>query len=904
MRRSTYGIVALTLVGLTVSYFLIPQRNELGLMLFKDKKFKEAYAIFQERWDEGDHSVEVAVPLSRLYLQYGNVEDAVALMEQFVSECPASVEGYRVLGKFYQYAQRPDGYLKTLEKLREIAPDVALLRQLSDIYNFHSQHAEQADVLMELLHLNEATSEDARKLTYLLAALDQFDTAAHQIVAYMDEHPDKADIELLELAASILLEARQRHGDKQYEALLQRFMKGHLAGKLDVVEATRIAGILLSKGEANLGLRVMDEFASINRLGGSSLVTLIELKLAAGREPEVYDQLLKQFQEGNLPEPLVNYLVNSLITRKESTTLVQVLSSYPIDVLADDTLVDLASRCIAEGDIAIAATIFDKMDPQTLESYPLLNSLLTVAIAPSDTRRATIDDLDIETLTEPEQLTFMETLIDGNEAALASYLIETKFSIVNLPIEMLEPVVEHQISTKAYSQAQRYLEQCAVACAGPTWDVLWGRVLLGLEETDQLLIWFSSERAPKVKVLAAIADHALEEKQPATGLAIARILSKRNQRAHRDVLARALVANRHYREALPLYRELQMESRRHRAPYIDALVSAATADPSFIDELRQELHIDMTGLMSDDQRRTIAYTLLTPCDDKRGAISLFKELAENKSPKSSDVQQLLYLWGPRPPDTARQWILGRAESETNDKDLLSWCWALLFIGADSEAVALLADKDLPEAQLLVAESLLLRGKIEPLRVHLRTWTETETSAPLLVSAARIAKRAKLMEQSQELYRQALSINSELEDALLELGMLTYEQGQLRASEPLLDRYFSSRDLTTPNLETLLALSYYGSIAWERGQKEKAGMSYTQFLETLAEMGNSDIMLKRIEAQALVRTDRMEEGIAAYQRILATDPNDKDVRATLAHLLMDRGDHAEARSVLQGGTSTR
>ena len=82
------------------------------------------------------------------------------------------------------------------------------------------------------------------------------------------------------------------------------------------------------------------------------------------------------------------------------------------------------------------------------------------------------------------------------------------------------------------------------------------------------------------------------------------------------------------------------------------------------------------------------------------------------------------------------------------------------------------------------------------------------------------------------------------------------------------------------------------------------MSYTQFLETLAEMGNSDIMLKRIEAQALVRTDRMEEGIAAYQRILATDPNDKDVRATLAHLLMDRGDHAEARSVLQGGTSTR
>ena len=99
----------------------------------------------------GDRSVSVVIPLTQLYLQFGDVEKAVQLMESFVDENPNDVAALKRLGKFFQYAERPHDYLTILERIAALEPGEAYFRELSDIYNFNAQYEKQIEILKTLI---------------------------------------------------------------------------------------------------------------------------------------------------------------------------------------------------------------------------------------------------------------------------------------------------------------------------------------------------------------------------------------------------------------------------------------------------------------------------------------------------------------------------------------------------------------------------------------------------------------------------------------------------------------------------------------------------------------------------------------------------------------------------------
>ena len=86
--------ISLALAGLALmaGILLVPGKAELALIDYKDRRFQLAFDQYQAMWDAGNESVSVLIPLRNLYLQEGNVDGAVELMEQYVADHPDSLE--------------------------------------------------------------------------------------------------------------------------------------------------------------------------------------------------------------------------------------------------------------------------------------------------------------------------------------------------------------------------------------------------------------------------------------------------------------------------------------------------------------------------------------------------------------------------------------------------------------------------------------------------------------------------------------------------------------------------------------------------------------------------------------------------------------------------------------------
>jgi len=114
-------------------------------------------------------------------------------------------------------------------------------------------------------------------------------------------------------------------------------------------------------------------------------------------------------------------------------------------------------------------------------------------------------------------------------------------------------------------------------------------------------------------------------------------------------------------------------------PYEDTLRTLGK-NKELIDFFR--MHIKRPNLNIEEQRR-IAFLFLES-NSKADALPIFRELAETASAKSQDVEQLLYLWGPRPAKEDRKWLAERAKTSQNE-ERTEWLRHLVNAGGAREA---------------------------------------------------------------------------------------------------------------------------------------------------------------------------------------------------------------------------
>lgn len=298
------------------------------------------------------------------------------------------------------------------------------------------------------------------------------------------------------------------------------------------------------------------------------------------------------------------------------------------------------------------------------------------------------------------------------------------------------------------------------------------------------------------------------------------------------------------------------------------------------------------------QRREAAFRLLD-LGAKPAAEAAFRMLAADAPPSSPDVQQLLFLWGPRPPEAGIDWLTARARS-AEGKERAEWLELLNNAGAADRVLAVAGDPP-PSAASDPVLAPLMRALIERRRFA-RVSEVLDPLIPRTDEAKDLLRIADWAEQADRggtavaAYDRALNRIGNDPAALLRAGRAFTFQGRAEKAVDTLERYF--RVAGGKAAADHRPWYYYAQSLSLMERQEAARDAYRQMLARLNADDASDFESRRMRATALEALGRPEDAIALYEELRAERPRDRSLLADFVSLLIETGRYERADRLLR------
>jgi tetratricopeptide (TPR) repeat protein len=290
--------------------------------------------------------------------------------------------------------------------------------------------------------------------------------------------------------------------------------------------------------------------------------------------------------------------------------------------------------------------------------------------------------------------------------------------------------------------------------------------------------------------------------------------------------------------------------------------------------------------LSDSLRRDFGERLLA-AGLKREALAVFTELARNERPGSAAIEQLLWLWGPRPGHAAIDWLAMRAEF-AEGRARAAWADILTRLGASRRAVASLAnaaeasDADPVLLQSYVA-ALLASGDKVAAKTYLSSLVARVPSNAMLRWIAQLAGEHEFTILGHAAWRATLDAQPRDVRALKALGMHAFDRGQR-----------SDMNVDADDYEVQF---FYAELLAERGAGDRAVAHYRRARLLLDQLEVIDFRQRVIDAQVLHRLGHLPASVAAYEALLRERPQAQHLRADYVSMLLDSSALQRAKQVL-------
>ena len=302
---------------------------------------------------------------------------------------------------------------------------------------------------------------------------------------------------------------------------------------------------------------------------------------------------------------------------------------------------------------------------------------------------------------------------------------------------------------------------------------------------------------------------------------------------------------------------------------------------------------------SDDrlpvERRREPASALLALGDKAGATQALQRLAAGQGPQSDDFKQLAYLWGPRPPSAALDWLEAQAKAATRPAEQAAWYDRLAELGGGTRVTTGLTTQAGPPAQPALKapyiEALASAGKGKELAVAVRAALREETAPDRLRRYARLAEQTGQRTAAGEAWTAVLARMPEDADALRQLGMLAYDENRLADAERLLRRY------TARGPDDYEAHYFLGEALTALKRPAAAAPFYRTALAQLRARGGRGDAAVLTEANLLNRLGKVDDAVTLFESLRKRRPGDRQLKADYASMLIENGRLPEARRVL-------
>lgn len=619
MRAPHIVLAVLVGIGVASSIAVIPRDHELALMYLKGLDLESAQVAFEQRLKSGDLSVGVVVPLARVYLEMGEFDAAVVLMERFAAANPDDAEVKVELAKLYKQASRIYDYVSILADLARIRPTEKILRELSDHYGDHGETEKQIEVLRVLVRRFNPTLDDWMDLAQIEADFGNFEASSMALRELDRRHKVARNQRTIEFYISVL--ARTGREAEAYE-----LSRTWLDETMTAPTALGMVRQFVGAGKELQALAILDRLEPAIGEEPVLFAERVRLELRLGRRDVAFQRLRVAYAADRLPPDLDDDLIDLALERNlMPMALAVALRGSPIR-LPDWQLSSLVGMTPTERKSDVAKWVLAA--PQFLERRPVLAAsvLKTIgdvrgALAMADRALANPTELsadqvlglililaDLDRLEQARRQ--LASLLDrfGWEEALA-------LDIANAMIRLGQSVDGwRRIQVVRDRQRQRL----------PAIDAAWALLSAAAGRADQVVEWVEGPQADQLDaaILGQLADLAIANGQPKLALAAARrLVAVRDGEDTRLQLARALAALGRQEEALAEVRPLRANSPEAERLYVIALATVAKrADAAAQTELAEFWRQQLAS--ADLEAETLSVLVYTLLDKGLGAETL------------------------------------------------------------------------------------------------------------------------------------------------------------------------------------------------------------------------------------------------------------------------------------------
>jgi len=391
------------------------------------------------------------------------------------------------------------------------------------------------------------------------------------------------------------------------------------------------------------------------------------------------------------------------------------------------------------------------------------------------------------------------------------------------------------------------------------WEETYLATLRDLEETAELVAWISEKLAA-----TSDADKALE-------------------------LAYVLVEVATAPNAAETLRSWADRTRPFAELYAETLRRAGQTGRA----LGFEVEMARSGRFGADYADGVAFRALES-GDKKTAEALLRVRAAAAKPDSPLMQQLYFLWGPRPRSDIIDWIAERAARAAGD-ERTAWLGKLADFRAGATVDRLIGGVEgaRNDQEMLLLVRARADGKDrEALRKAIEAAIGRISKPSTLKTLARQAEATRDRGLITRAWTAVLKSDPRDPDALRTLGLIAYDEGRLIDAERMLGSYLAKGE------GDYEANYFYGDTLYRTKRQPQSIPFFKKAMSQLEALPKPGFQDQVARANTLRRLGRQEEAIALMERLLKDRPKDRALRADLADLLIERGDLRRARSVLQ------
>ena len=963
-------ILILILAATALSFVLVPDAREIALMQFRDKEFDKARTAYEQKLADGVLNIEVVSSLTNLYLQSGDVDQAIDVMERFIADNPDNLEARQELGKLYQFAQRPDDYLANLEEINKIEQSQESLSTMNEMYAAAQQYEKQSPALEALVGQEGARQpQHYRNLIRLKSAEQEIDAAIELYLEFWDVYPQKFTFEDMEVLLTLQLEQDDREG--AYQTALK--YANNTQPKPEAKQIARIVNLLHYRGDVALAEQFLEPYEANLAQYPALGIEKAYILLARQRHTEAYETLKWLDGEVTLPSGLQREYVTLLVKNGEHAQAKERLEQLDVSILQESEAVSLVELAAIYPKAGLLPVVKERFSQGQFVDYTILQAALAVVSGASDWKDR-VEQVDLRDMTDAQKLQMSNICLRGKKRSCVMTFLNAVNDEALSKAEALQAAYIY-MEINQYKKASLFLTPLYQQNPDDP-EISRAYVQVAAASGDQAVVdrWLAANSNASQETLRNIYFTAQRYRHADMALNTVEILANNYQNDENfTFLIDAYIANGRYESVLPYFREksalsaadredylfvltkLARKSNRYSAELVDfaakemrrggvshkqkmalvyALIDAGRPDIvlPFIEDLAINqggewvevyagnldklgryneardfrMRLAMNPKTSDATRRVIAFQLLEK-GFKSDAESLFAMLADGAAPESSDVQQLIYLWGTRPEVDKIEWLAARYANEVSPLAKTAWAeYIANYISRDDllsvvgRFPALVNEKPIQDRYF---DALYQEGQLPAYGDELLEREDITPSALRLF--ARAARGYNLSDYAMAAYYR---LNDMLEgdpEAMRVIGIIAFSQADYSETAAHLEPYLDYREENPGYHEEDYEAYFYLAETYKREREmESAQEYYAKALEAAAVVQDVDVDLISKTAQSLIGYGDELQGRERFENCVSQFSENRLIVADYVSNMIELKDYELARELLANAPAAR